>query len=367
MERETIGRLLNIVRVGGYFVAGGALVGFSVGVYLLFNRAIFSFVIRISQYEVMNYFLGVFMPSFAILIIIGYLFATTFGLKSADLSSVAPLCVLSLLCIVLSALSIFYFVSFIGGVLTLTWLIRAYTRPMFETLSRREAFFLVEVGAIFVASYSALFLLMWFVSNYFQTYVFGFYGSYSPYALLWVLVMSILMFFAIPLFGSRGTNAGWSGAFSLVMSVLSFLTIVQTRYVFLNAPAYIGVFMLVLGFILTLAGDLIYLRLFVTELRKPNAIQPFLRLYYGKYCPYCGKPRLTVYETWCSHCGRSLMWTPDAPFCSSCGRLVPANAQTCPHCQEDLRSKRIYFHQKEAEEQAIANKLTTKLEKKKRE
>jgi len=364
-EEKSTRRLSEIVRIGGYLVAGGALLGFSVGVYLLFNRALFSFFIRIGQFEVMSYFLGVFIPSFTILIVIGYLFATTFRLKEADLSSVALLCVLSLLCMVLSALSVFYFISFLGGFLTLTVLIKAYTKPAFKTLSKREAFFMVEMGAMLVASFSSIFLSMWLLSNVFQTYAMGFYVSYSPYALLLAGVLSFLMFFLIPLWGSRGTNAGLCGALSLTMTILSYLFVVQNQYVFFNPPAYIGVFMLLLGFISALVGELFYVKLFLSEPSSLTVIQTSSILYQGEFCPHCGKPRVTASENLCSYCGRSLMWTPYAPFCSSCGRLVPNQVETCPHCQQDIGNKRTYFRLEDAQEQALADKLVTESRKKK--
>jgi len=331
-------------------------VGFSVGIYFLFNRSFFSLFIHISQFEVTGYFLSVFMPSFIILIVIGYLFVTTLGLKKAELSNVVPLCVLSLLCMVLSALSVFYFISFLGGFLALAALIKAYANPSFKTLSKSEAFFFMEIGAMLVVSFSALYLLMWLLSKFFQTYALGSYGSYSPYALLLVGVFSFLMFFAIPMIGSRGTNAAVCAASGFIMIIFSYLFAVQNRYVFFNAPAYVGIIMMVLGFVSALVGDLLYVKLFFTEPVGPVTPTTSL-LHQGRYCPYCGKPRASSSQNSCFHCGRSLLWTPYAPFCSSCGRLVPTNAQSCPHCREDIENKRIYFDLKTTQEQVIASKL----------
>jgi hypothetical protein len=363
-EEKTLGRPSEIVRIGGYLVAAGALVGFSLGVYLLFNRDLFSFLIRIAPFEILSYFLGVFIPSFVVLIVIGYLFATTSGLKNADLSNVLPLCVLSLLCMVLSALSVFYFISFLGGFLTLMVSMKAYARPSFRTLSNREAFFMVEMGALFVAASSVLFFSVWLLSNVFSTYPLGFYVSYSPIALLFVGFLSFFMFFVIPLWGSRGTNAGLSGALGLAMSVLSYLFAVQNQYAFFSATAYVGMFMLIIGFVLALGGELLFVRLFFSEPLTPAILTSSI-LQQGVFCPYCGKPRVTASQSLCSHCGRSLTWTPYAPFCSSCGRLVPANAETCPHCREDIRSKRIYFQLKDETEQVIATKVVAESTKKK--
>jgi hypothetical protein len=355
-EERTIGRLSRILRISGYLVAGGALVGFSIGLYLILNREFFSFLVNIQTLEVMSYFLGVFMPSFVILIVIGYLLATTLGLKRLNLSNVAPLCVLSLLCMVLSSLSFFYFISFVGGLMTLTALVMAYTKPSFNILSKREAFFMVEIGALFVAASSALLLSLWLLSNVFQTYAMGFYASYSPYALLMFGIIGFLMFFLIPFWGSKGTNAGMCGVVGLVMTFLSYLFVVQNQYVLFNSPAYVSMFLLVLGLVLAVVGGLLYVRLFFSEPTELTVLTSPM-LHHGKYCPYCGNPRVTASQSLCSYCGRSLLWTPYAPYCSSCGRLVPTDAHNCPHCREDIGDKRVIFQMQTATEQAIVSKV----------
>jgi len=344
--------------------AGGALVGFSVGIYLLFDRALFSYFVQIAQFEVLSYFLSVFMPSFIILIVIGYLLATTLGLKRTNLSSLVPLCVLSLLSMVLSALSIFYFISFLGGFLTLVVLIRAYAKPAFRSLSPSLAFFFLELGAMFVVSFSMLFLLMWIVSNIFVTYAMGFFGSSSPVALLLVGVLAFLLFFVVPLWGHRGTDLGLSGALGFAILVLSYLFVIQSEYVLFNASAYVGMSLLIAGFALMMTGNLMYFRLFFFVPEAP-VISVVSTLLQGRYCPYCGKPRLTAVQNVCSSCGRSLTWTPYAPFCSACGRLVSNDAQVCPHCHEDIKDKQIHFNLRETQEQAIANKVVIESEKKK--
>lgn len=365
MEEKTLVRLTELIKISGYLIASGAFIGFSAGIYLLFNREEFSFFVGISTYEATSYFLAVFIPSFVILIIIGYLFATTFGLKRANLLTVAPLCFLSIVGMVLSALSVFYLFSFLGGLLALTALIRAYTKPLFKRLYKTEAFFLVETGAMFVASFSILFLLMWLVSNFFATYGMGLYVSYSPYALTLVAVFSFLMFFTIPLWGSKGTSVGTCAGLGLTLTILAYVFVVQNQYVFVNVSAYIGVLMLVVGFALALVGNLTYVKLFVSEPVELSIIPDGEILHQGEYCPYCGKPRVTAVQNLCTFCGRSLMWTPYAPFCSSCGRLVPSNAQICSHCHDDIRTKRIYFNLREAREQEIAHKVVVESSKRK--
>ena len=365
MRGENVNRrLLEIVRIGGYLIVGGALLGFSAGMYFLFNRSLFTFLVRIGQFEVTSYFLSVFMPSFIILIIIGYLFATTLAFRTAELSRIAPLCGFSLLCIVLSALSILYFVSLIGGFLVLTALMRVYAKPTFTMLSKREAFFMLETGALFLSCFSATFLTMWLVSNVFQTYSIGFIGTYSPIALLMVGVLSLLIFFGIPLWGSRGTNAGFSGVFGLIMTIVSYWFVIQNHYSLSNATIYVGMFMMLTGFFSALIGSLAYVWLVFMEPSERQFVAPAL-LSEGKYCPYCGKPRKTAVQNLCSNCGRSLMWAPFAPFCSSCGFVVPANVQACPHCGENLQSKRALYQEIYAEEDLIADRLMTESAKEK--
>lgn len=353
MEEENIGRLVDIVKIGGYMVGAGALVGFSVGIYMLFDRALFGYLIQVAQFEVLSFFLSVFMPSFIVLIVIAYLLVTTLGLKQINLASVTSLCALSILSIVLSALSIFYFISFLGGFLTLAVSIRAYAKPSFSSSSPGLAFFLVEFGAMFVASSSMLFLLMWGVSNLFVTYAMGFLGSYSPIALLIVVILSFVVSFAIPFWIRPGTKLALSGTLGLAILFISYLFAIQSRYILFNASAYIGMSLLIAGFALALIGNLMYLRLFFFVPEAP--VVPAMTLLQGRYCPYCGNARVASSQDSCLQCGRSLMWSPNAPFCSSCGKLVPTNAQVCTHCQEDIGNKMICYNLTEAKEHAIVD------------
>jgi hypothetical protein len=358
MEQEkTVGRLPEIVRIGGYLIAGGALIGFSASLYLLLNRVLFSLILQIGQPEIMIYFLSVLMPSFVGLIVTGYLFATTLRLKKTDLSGTMPLIVLSLFSLILSGITIFYFISFLGAFLTLIALLKAYAKPSFKTFAHREAFFLLELGALFVTSFSLLFLSMGILNSMFETYALGSFASFSAYALLSVAALSLFMFLVIPRWGSGGMSAGISGGLGLVMSVLSYLFVVQNRYVLFNASAHLGMLLLVGGFISALIGELLYLKLFFFEPSVSFSVPASSILYGGQYCPYCGKPRQTVVQKVCSSCGRDLMWTPYVPFCTSCGRLVSANIDACPHCREDIRNKRSYFQQSIASEKAIVDKL----------
>ncbi len=360
-ERVTAERLAKTIKIGGYIVEAGAMLGFSVGIYLLFSRSLFSSLFRVGTSEVTTYFIGVFIPSFIILAIIGYLFVLPFGPKSFELSNVMSLCFMSFLVIVLSAFSILYLISLFGGLLVLVASIRMYTKPTFKTFSKRETFFLVETGAMLIAAFSTFFLLMQVASGFFQTYFTASYGAYPVYTLLMAVILSLVTFLGVPLFGSRGTSAGTSGTLGLAMTVLSFVFIIQNRYAVYNTSGFLGVAMMVLGFSLLVSGNLGYLWLFLSEIVATDvfSVSPLDR---GRHCPYCGKVRWTDEQSTCSSCGRSLTWTPYAPYCSACGLLVPEDAKACPHCKEDLQSKRIYYYGQFERREAILDKAVEKLE-----
>jgi len=363
MEDKTIIRLSELIKMSGYLIAGGALVGFSVGIYRVFNHAFFGFFVQIAEFEAVNYFLAVFMPSFVILIIIGYLFTTTSGFKELKLSNAMPLCLLSLTAIVLSALSIFYFISLFGGLFILIALVRAYAKPSFTYFSTDLAFFFVEIGAMFVAAFSTLFFLMWAISSFFVTYAVGFLGSYSPMALFLVGVLSITMFLAVPIWGSNGANSGISALIGFSLSFLWYVLIIQSQYVMFSAPAFIGVVFLFIGSAMTLAGNLMYLSFLFFSPTVPIVPSTSI-LFKGKYCPNCGSRRTTAVQKLCLTCRRDLMWTPLSPFCSACGKVVPSDSQACPHCFDDIRFKRNQFELAVAHEHETAFKLSVKPKKK---
>lgn len=354
-------RLSEIVRIGGYLVLGGALVGFSIGTYALFDRTLFSLFVNISQYEATGFFLSVFMPSFVVIVAFGYVFATTSRLKNVNIWRVTPLCILSLLCLSLSVLSIFNLLSFIGGLLVLTAVIRAYTKPTFKALSRKEACFLVQVGTMLIASFSTLFLTMGFVSRLLQTYSMGLYevSYHSLYALLIVEILSFLIYFTIPTLCSQGANTWLCGTLGIIASIVSLVIVIRNQYIFFNVSVYAGVFAVAVGMVMTLAGSAIYIKLLFSEIVPPAIITPSF-LYSGSYCPYCGERRETMVQTSCYNCKRSLMWRPESPFCPSCGRLVAKDVLTCPHCQEDLWMKMVVFSLKDSEEQTVSRELAVK-------
>jgi len=344
-RRESEQKPLRIIRTGGYVVLLGIFLGVTLGVYTLFNPPLFPILINISQYEATLFFLGVYLPSFVVIVALGYVFATTPKLERLNLWRTATLCTLILLCLTLSALSILNFLSFLGGFLALTAVILAYTKPTFKALWKREACFFVETGTILTASSSMLFLLMWFISRFLQTYSPGIYeANYSyPYTLLVIVFLSLLTFSITPFLCLHGANKGPCGILSLTISILSFVTIIQNQYVYFNLSAYQGIFLASIGIILTFCGALIYIKLFLLEAILSPAFGGPSFLYWGKYCPYCGEAWIDFNKDFCSTCGRSLQWKIKTSFCPYCGRLVPENTRNCPHCMENIGSLPVYI------------------------
>lgn len=363
MEENRIGKPSEVIRICGYLIAGGALLGFTGGTSLLFNPELSSLFLEVSEFETLNYFLSVFTPSFVVLMIIGYVFIMVRRPKKSSLSNLAPLCLLSLVSLVLSALSIFYVLSFLGGLLSLVSLTKTLAKPSFRTVSDKEAFFLTELGALFVLSFSILFLFTVVLSGVLQTYVTSFQRNFVSFALV-VGIISFFVFLSIPLLGSGGTKVAVGGTLGLMTFTLTYLLLVQNGFAFLNASSYLGAILASIGLISALGGALIYVKEYFFP-TVPMTDLASLFLFQGKNCPYCGKPRETMAQTSCSNCGRSLMWTPYAPFCSSCGLLVPVGAQTCPHCKEDFVSKRTFFHKQFERDQATFDRVTTELKRQK--
>jgi len=356
-RRESEQKPLRIIRTGGYVVLLGIFLGVTLGVYTLFNPPLFLILINISQYEATLFFLGVYLPSFVIIVALGYVLATTPKLERLNLWRTATLCTLILLCLTLSALSILNFLSFLGGFLALTAVILAYTKPTFKALWKREACFFVETGTILIASSSMLFLLMWFISRFLQTYSPRIYeANYSyPYTLLVIVVLSLLTFSITPFLCLHGANKGPCGILSLTISILSFVTIIQNQYVYFNLSAYQGIFLASIGIILTFCGALIYIKLFLSEAILSSALGPSF-LYWGKYCPYCGESWINFEKDFCSSCGRSLHRNLKTSFCPYCGRLVPEDNRNCPHCMEDIGSLPVYISLRRQKEERLLMK-----------
>ncbi len=337
MKENDEGKLVKIIGLGGSVVLLGSIFGSIIGVYAMVNPLLFSRIVGISQFEAEGFFLSVNLPSFVVVVALGYIFATTLSLNSDNAWRTPYLSILSLIALVLSALSVFNFISLFGSFLALISAILAHTRPTFKALSRREASFFVEIGAMLIASFSTLFLMMWFVSRLFQTYLMRAweFGYLYPSSLLILAIISLLLFFVTYFLGLYGTHAGACGALNLTMIIAISAIAIRSQYVYVNFSGYLGIFMLIAGIISTLFGTLIYINLFfskIAPLEVPKQTFP----YHGRYCAYCGTPMAGLYETLCSRCGRKLTWKPGAPFCPYCGRVVPRDAHVCPHCQRSL-------------------------------
>jgi len=352
--RATEEKVSRTIRVAGLLVLAGVTLGTTLGVYALLNPWLFSVFIDISQYEATPFFLGFYLPSFVIIVALGYVFATTQRLEKSDLWHVAPLSVLCLLCVVLSALSPFNILAFMGGFLALIAVIFAHTKPAFKTLWRREACFLVEAGSLLTASSSSLFLLMWFISQFVPTYSAGFAGAgaYYLFVMLMMEALSFLVFFVISTFCSRSAHTGFCGLLGLVVGVTFSVIALQNQYLYINASSYLGVFLVGAGIAFTLCGALIYVELFLSQVASPVVLMPSF-LFRGKYCPYCGELWVDSARTLCSSCGRSVKWRPEVPFCPYCGRLVSRGFQICPHCNEDVASTPVYYSLRKLEKKEL--------------
>jgi hypothetical protein len=355
LERSaTEEKACRTIRLAGLLVLVGASLGIVLNVYVLLNPWLFSAALDISQYEYAPFFLGFYLPSFVILMALGYFFATIHRLEKLDLWHVAPFSILGILCIVLSAISPFNILSFIGGVLALTAVIFAQVKPAFKTLWKREAGFLVEAGSLLAASSGALFLLMWLVSQFLSTYSTSFAGAgiYFLSALLIIEALSFLTFFVISSFSSRSAPLVFSGVVSLVAGVVFSLVAMQNQYFYINASAYLGAFLVGAGIMLVFFGALIYIKLFLSQVASPVVLMPSF-LFRGKFCPSCGEPWTNPAGTVCPNCGQSLQWRPVVLFCRYCGRLVPKGVQTCPHCKEDVGSQPIQYSLRKVEKKEI--------------
>lgn len=329
---------LRMVRLGGYLIILGILLGIAIGVLAVVNPWFSSRFVGISQYEAIGFFLGVNLPTSVITVALGYIFATTMRLDGSNGWRSVYLSILSLVCLVTSALSVFNFFSFLGGFLVLIGVILAYSEPTFQALSGREASFLAETGALLVASSSTLFLFMWLVAESLPTYLMGAwrFGFLYPSAFLTMAIGAFLMFLLIPLLGLRSAHPGACGFLSLILLILISLIAVQLQFVYLNLSGYLGFFMLIVGIASALFGALINIRIFFSvtaELKIPETSPSFQR-----YCAYCGRVlgKSPGYQKFCSQCGRRPTWKSGAPFCPYCGRVVPKDAYVCPHCQERL-------------------------------
>jgi hypothetical protein len=307
--------------------------------------------INISQYEATLFFLAVYLPSFVIIVAIGYFFATGSRLEKLDFWRMTILTALIILCLTLSSLSIFNLVSLVGGIFALAAVILAFATPTFRTLWKREACFFVETGTILSLSGSMLFLLMWVISRFFETYSTGMYdvSPIYPYLLLVITTLSFLTFAATPYLGLYGNNVGISGILAATLGALSILTLFQNQYVYFNPSLYLGLLMVGVGTVMTFLGAFVFVRLSLSSsLFSPSTRASFL--YKGSYCPNCGEPWTDSRSDICASCKRSLKQELKVSFCPYCGRLTSKNATHCMHCNEEMVSLPVYISLVEEEE-----------------
>ena len=180
----------RLMRIGGYVLLFGILIGITLGVYALFNPRFFLIFLNMSEYEAPSFFLAVYLPSLVLIVGVGYVFATKSELNNLSNRRAAVLCMLVIVCLTFASFSIFNALAVVGGVIALAAVILAQTQPSFKVLWKREASFLVETGSMLVVSASMVFLLMLVISRFLRTYSAGVYvvsNSY-PYVLLVIAV-----------------------------------------------------------------------------------------------------------------------------------------------------------------------------------
>jgi hypothetical protein len=348
---------LKLIKTGGYLVLIGVFIGVTLEVYALLNPPLFSIFNNISQYETASFFLSVYLPSFITVVAIGYVFATIPNLEKFNLWRTATLCLLALLCLALSALSIVNIFAFLGGIIALAAIIFAHTKPTFKVLWKREASFFLETGTILIASSSMLFLLMLLISGLLQTYSAGVYEvSYSyPYLLFLMIILSSLTFLVTPYLCLYGTNVGLCGIIGLTVGILSFMAIIRNQYVYFSQSVWQGIFLWGVGTILMFVGALVDLRLVFSEIASPTLEPSFV--YDGRFCAYCGERWLDANKVVCPKCGRNLFWKLEKSFCPYCGRLVVRDVNNCLHCGEYVASLPVYISPKEIDQEKLLSEI----------
>lgn len=348
-------RTLKFVRMGGYIILLGVLTGIVLGVYSYLNPEIFTAFINLSQYESTFFFSTIYLPSSIMLVAIGYFFANS--PKSGDLSPVRTVefCALIVLSIVLSALSVFNMLSFLGAIILLISVTYAYTKPTFKVLWKREVFFLVEMGPLLIASAFLLFLVIWFISTFLQTYSVGIleFSRGYLYVLMVVGALSLFTSFLTFFLSLHKSNQWFSGILSWITGILASLTIIQSRYAYFNPTLYAGVFLAGVGTVLTLTGATLHSRLLLAEPEEsliPHLGPPLS----AKFCFFCGQPQTGTGVEPCKNCGRIPSPNMKISFCPNCGRFVSFNTVNCPHCMEEFGNLRLYsLPRKQREKSAL--------------
>ncbi len=337
MQEKKNNKPLSFVKFGGYLVILGILLGATLGVLGVVNPWLSSRLVGISQYETIGFFLGVNLPASVIVVAIGYIFATTASLDGGSIRRSIFLSVLGVVCLVASALSVFNFLSFLGGFVVLTGVLLAHTAPSFKAASGREAWFLTEFGATLIVSSATLFSFMWLIARFVPTYLLGTWRLSSDYPALFLIMTIIALLMLSLTAGLRISHPSAGGFLSLILAIVVSVTALQTEQLYVNLSGYLGRFTLIIGIVSAFFGSLINIGHFFAITPKLDYETIGTSRSFKKYCAYCGTiGEFEGYRKFCSRCGRSPTWRPGAPFCPFCGRVIPKDVHACPHCQERL-------------------------------
>ena len=325
------------MRIGGYVLLAGILIGITLGVYSIFNPRFFLVFLNISEYEAPSFFLGMYLPGLVVIVVVGYVFASRSEPGVLKTRRAAVLCTLVVLCLTFASLSVFNTLAVVGGVIVLVSVVLAQTQPSFKVLWKREAGFFVEIGSMLIMSASMLFLLMLIISRFLRTYSPGVYSVSSnyPYVLMAIAAMSFLTFALTPFLGLKGSKTGLIAVLALVSSMSSSIAAIQNEYVYSNPAIYQGLLLLGIGVTMALIGGVAYLKLSLSgELLNASSDTSFT--YKGRHCPYCGVEWKDTRQHVCSNCNQNLYSEQRRAFCPHCGRLVHFFSGKCAHCGEDV-------------------------------
>jgi hypothetical protein len=341
----------RMIRIGGYLLLVGILIGITLGVYALFNPRFFLVFLNISEYEASSFFLGMYLPGLVIIVGVGYVFASKAKLSVLETRRAAVLCVLVVLCLTFASLSVFNILAVAGGVIALVSLVLAQTQPSFKVLWKREASFFVESGSMLIMSASMLFLLMLIISRFLRTYSAGVYSVSAnyPYVLIAIASLSFLTFVVTPFLGLKGSKTGLIAMLALVLSASSSIVAFQNDYVYSNPAIYQGLSLLVIGVTLEFIGGVVHLKLALSGELLNTPLDPSFT-YKGRHCPYCGVEWKDARQHVCSKCNQNVYSEQRRSFCPHCGRLINVFSGKCAHCGEDVSSLPMHITLKPLEE-----------------
>jgi predicted RNA-binding Zn-ribbon protein involved in translation (DUF1610 family) len=353
----------RIIRIGGYFLLIGTLVGIMLGAYAMFNPRFFLIFLNISEFEAPSFFLAMYLPSLVVIVGVGYVFATRSKLSNLGIRHTTIVSTLSVLCLTLASLSVFNILAAVGAIIALVAAVLAQTQPSFKVFWKREASFLVEIGSMLIVSALMLFLLMLSISKFLRTSSAGVYvvsNSY-PYVLSAIVVLSFLTFAVTPFIGLRGSKTGLVGILAFATSVSSCVVAMQNEFVFSDPVVYEGLSLLIIGAAMTFAGALVYVKLSLTgELLNQSLKSTFI--YKGRHCPNCGLSWKDSNQHICLNCGQNLYADQSISFCPHCGRLVHQASRNCPHCGEDVTSLPIHISLKSSKQKRLFSRILESLD-----